>query len=235
MESDSPTSSAALDERIASAARIAHVADLNRPWEEILDYATKSVYPKGAEIPHLKIGGIFYLARGSVNLFYTSSCGRERLTLCINAGCLFNEARTVAGYTPEGRYVCTSPSEIWRFPKRLLEDHDFIRKHPAQIANLVRSMGVKMLIHYTFLADMGTGSHEVHLCRFILTLARMNKNKTLFPCGMTQQEVANLLGIHRATLARVLQRLKRLGLIASFTSRNIQITDWNRLVALAGR
>ena len=216
-------------------ARIGHVADLNKPWEDVLRYAVRSVYPKDAVIPHQKTRGMYYLSRGSVGIFYTSSCGRERLTLCIEPGCLFNEARTLAGYNPEGRFVCTSESEIWRFPENLLEDAAIIREHPVQIANLLRSMGIKMLIHYTFLADMGTGRHEIHLCRFILRLARKNNSQSAFPCHMTQQEVADLLGIHRATLARALQRLKQHGVISSFTARKVQISDWNLLLSLASR
>ncbi len=216
-------------------ARIGHVADLNREWEDVLHYAVKVVYPKDAVIPHQKARGIYYLSKGSVTISYTSSCGRERLTLCIEPGCLFNEARTLSGYDPDGRFVCTSDVEVWRFPEHLLENADFVREHPAQIVNLLRSMGVKMLIHYIFLADMGTGSHVAHLCRFILSLARKNRNSTTFPCRMTQQKVADLLGIHRATLARALQRLKQSGVITCFTSRKVQISDWNLLVSLASQ
>lgn len=216
-------------------ARIGHVADLNREWEDVLHFAVKVVYPKDAVIPHQKARGMYYLSKGSVAISYTSSCGRERLTLCIEPGCLFNEARTLSGYNPGGRFVCTSDVVVWRFPEHLLENADFVREHPVQIANLLRSMGVKMLIHYTFLADMGTGSHVVHVCRFILSLARKNNNSTTFPCRMTQQEVADLLGIHRATLARALQRLRQSGVITSFTSRKVQISDWNLLVSLASQ
>lgn len=217
-------------------ARIGHVADLNRAWEKVLHrYAVKTVYPKDAVIPHQQSKGMYYLAQGSVGIFYTSSCGRERLTLCIEPGCLFNEARTLAGYNPEGRFVCTSETEVWRFTENLLEDVDFVREYPALISNLLRSMGVKMLIHYTFLADMGTGQHEVHLCRFILSMARKHNNSSTFPCGMTQQEVADLLGIHRATLARALQKLKHTGVISSFNAREVQISNWNLLLSLASQ
>lgn len=217
-------------------ARIGHVADLNRDWESVLQrYAARGIYPKDAVIPHQKSRGMYYLARGSVGIFYTSSCGRDRLTLCIEPGCLFNEARTLSGYNPEGRFVCTSEAEVWRFRENLLEDMDFVREHPPLISNLLRSMGIKMLIHYTFLADMGTGHHEIHLCRFILSMARKNNSSSVFPCQMTQQEVADLLGIHRATLARALQKLKHNGVISSFNFRKVEIRNWDMLLSLASQ
>lgn len=211
-----------------------HVADLNRCWEDVLHLANRTNYIKGTTIPHQQQRGFYYLSRGSVGIFYISSCGRERLTLCIKPGCIFNEARSIGKISPEGHFVCMEESEVWRFPEKLLEDPTFIREHPAQIINLLRSMGIKMLIHYTFLAEMGTGNHEVHLCRFILALARKHNSRT-FSCHMTQQEVADLLGIHRATLARVLQNLKQANVISSFTSHKIQIEDWDKLNALASR
>ena len=94
-------------------------------------------------------------------------------------------------------------------------------------------MGLKMLIHYSFLAGMGTGSHVVHLCRFILSLARKNNGQSAFPSGMTQLEVAELLGIHRATLTRAVQQLKQMGVITSFTRREVRISNMVLLEQLA--
>ena len=208
-----------------------HLAGLNQEWEEVLNHANKLVYAKNTVIPHEQ-AGIYYLSRGLVNIFYSSSCGRERLALCIGAGCIFNEARAVSGLYSEGRFVCMEESEVWRFPETLLEDPNFIRDHPRQVISLLRSMSIKILTHYTFLAEMGTGPHTAHLCRFILALARKH-NSDSFACGMTQQKVADLLGIHRTTLVRVLQQLKRAGIVSAFTAHRIQVDDWERLTELA--
>lgn len=77
--------------------------------------------------------------------------------------------------------------------------------------------------------------HVAHLCRFILSLARKNSNSTTFPCHMTQQAVADLLGIHRTTLARALQQLKQCGVISSFTSKIVRINDWSKLIVWASK
>lgn len=214
-------------------ARTGQIVDLNKPWEEILHYALRQVYEKDAVIPHTDLRGMYYLASGSVSIAYVSICGRERLTLRVGPGCLFNEARTLAGFEPGGRFICTSRTEVWRFPEHLLEDEAFLTTHPRQVSNLLRSMGIKMLIHYNFLADMGTGSHLGHVCRFILNLAHQSDNPTCVPCPMTQQEVAALLGVHRATLARILATLKSRGVIRSFTHRGVTISNPTLLEELA--
>ena len=214
-------------------AEIGHIATLNSPWEEVLHLAIRMDCPKGTVIPHLRVAGMYYLASGSVTISYFSSCGRERLALYIHPRCLFNEARTVSGFEPGGRFLCTSDSVLYRFPEKILESHDFILQYPHLIVNIIKSMGIKMLIHYTFLAGMGTGDHVVHLCRFIYSLFQQNSEKTTFPCSMTQQEVANLLGIHKATLLRAVAQLKRLGVIRHFTHKAVHITNAELLKSIA--
>lgn len=213
--------------------KLAQVADLNRCWEKLLHLARRHVYAKHAIIPHQRNNSFYYLSDGLVGLFYTASCGRERLTLRVKPGCIFNEARPLSGLAPEGRFVCMQASVIWHFPEHLLGDPAFISRHSEQISNLLRSMGTKILTHYIFLAEMGTGSHETHLCRFIQALV-CGKRQRNIPCNMTQEEVASLLGIHRTTLARLVRRLKKRGVISSFTARNITIENREELDKLAG-
>lgn len=214
-------------------AQLGHVSNLNREWEEVLHFATKRQYPKGTTIAYKKGAGMYYLASGMVTISYFSSCGRERLALCINPGCLFNEARTVSGYEPVGRFLCITDTTLYRFPLDLLCSQDFIRTYPHLITNLMRSMGMKMLIHYTFLASMGTEEPVIHLSRFILSLFRKHQLQKNFPCGMTQQEVANLLGIHRATLARAIVELKEKNIITKFTRNEVCINNIDDLRNMA--
>ncbi len=217
----------------AALAKNARIRDANREWEEVLHLATRRSYPKNAVIPHHEFPGIYYVATGVVLISYISSCGRERNTLYIEAGTLFNEARSLTGYEPGGRFTCLQDVELYSFPEDLLSDLDFIRAYPHLILSLMRSMGGKMLIHYSFLADMGTGSHLAHIARFLLGLSAKHGNAAQFRSGVTQQELADLLGIHRATLARSLRQLKEMGILDSFTNRDTRIADMRRLAQLA--
>lgn len=214
-------------------AKNARVCDANREWEEVLHLATRRVYPKNSVIPHRELPGMYYVAKGLVVISYTSSCGRERKALYIEAGSLFNEARSLTGYEPGGRFTCIRDVELYVFPEELLRSLDFIRSRPHLVLNLLHTMGAKILIHYSFLADMGTGSHLAHIARFLLGLSAKHGNAEEFKPQVTQQELADLLGIHRATLARSLRQLKQLGVIASFSCRKTWITDMPRLKRLA--
>ncbi len=54
-----------------------------------------------------------------------------------------------------------------------------------------------------------------------------------FPLGTTQDELAAILGVHRATLARAIRKSRSLGMIGKFNSRTIEILDLNLLQSLA--
>lgn len=228
-----PVSSGMMPPFETTLARTGRIEGLNPCWEEVLHLATRREFEKDAVIPHTRWRGMHYLSRGAVALSYIAACGRERLTLRVGPGCLFNEARTVSSFEPGVVFQCLEPTEIWRFPEGLLQDEAFLSAHPRQVASLLHSMGIKILIHYTFLADMGTGSRESHVCRFILNLSRQNGNALRFPCPMRQQDVAALLGIHRATLARILRQLREKGIIGAFSCKEVIIHDARRLEDLA--
>ena len=176
-----PVSSGMMPPFETTLARTGRIEGLNPCWEEVLHLATRREFEKDAVIPHTRWRGMYYLSRGAVALSYIAASGRERLTLRVGPGCLFNEARTVSSFEPGVVFQCLEPTEIWRFPEGLLQDEAFLSAHPRQVASLLHSMGIKILIHYTFLADMGTGSRESHVCRFILNLSRQNGNALCFP------------------------------------------------------
>ena len=214
-------------------AKNARIRNANLEWEVVLHRAVRRSYPKNAVIPHHEFPGIYYVAKGVVLISYFSSCGHERKTLYIESGTLFNEARSLIGYDPGGRFTCIRDVELYCFPEDLLTDLDFIRSYPHLILNLMRSMSGKILIHYSFLTDMGTGSRLAHIARFLLGLSAKHGHSAQFKAGVTQQELADLLGIHRATLVRSLQQLKKMGIVDSFTCRCTRIADMRQLAQLA--
>lgn len=216
-------------------AQQARMSGLNEQWKSALHHASHLTFPKHAIIPHNEKPGVYYLARGEVVLTYCSSCGKERIALYYEEGSLFNEARTFSGYNPAGIFTCATDVEAYLFSRECILNTEFIRNYPELICNLLTSMGAKILLHYSFLADMGTGSHLVHMCRLILSLSSKNGNRLRFSAEMTQEEVAALLGVHRTTLARILRRLISMGIISKFTNREVCIENRELLMQIAGK
>lgn len=218
-----------------SMAQSAHIANLNLVWEDALGLASRLVYKKNTIIPHVEQQGVYYIKKGQVRLSYISPAGQERIALIYDTHSILNEARTFAGCEVAGCFKCATDVELYLFPKALLLQAEFIAKYPEIIKNLLFTMGAKILLHYSFLAEMGTGSSMVQVCKFILSLYAKNNNASTFPVNMTQQEVCDLFGIHRATLARVLKRLKEQGVISHFTAKKVVITNHALLVEMASK
>lgn len=50
---------------------------------------------------------------------------------------------------------------------------------------------------------------------------------------MTQGDMARLLGVHRVTVTKAVRKLKDQGVVRSFTKRELEITDFPRLLELS--
>ena len=210
----------------------ARISGLNKEWEELLHLGSRLSYRKNTIIPHETAKGIFYLTKGTIELSYNNISGHKRIALYYGPGTLVNEARSLTGHNLSGTFTCMEDVELYQF-KESLCSQDFIRTYPHLIQNLLKTMAVKMLLHYCFVTAMGTGSHLSLVCRFILSSATTHGFPLRFRLGMTQQDVADLIGMHRGTLARALRKLKQMGIIEKFTSSVVQISDYAALEKLA--
>lgn len=210
----------------------ARISELNREWEELLHRGSKITYCKHTIIPHETAKSIFYLVKGTVELSYNNISGHKRIALYYGPGTLINEARTLTGDNLSGTFTCMEDVELYQLKEDLCS-LEFIRTYPHLIKNLLKTMAIKMLLHYCFVTTMGTGSHLSMVCRFILSSAAAYGCPPRFRLGMTQQDVADLIGMHRGTLARTLRKLKQLGIIEKFTSSVVQISDYAELKKLA--
>ncbi len=208
---------------------VGEIAAQNCPWREVLHLAIPLFYERGNIIPHTSSGGFYYLTKGEVVVSYYSAEGIERLALFVKPDCIFNEARSVSSFNPICHFRCVTDTEVFLFNKNLLADEHFIITYPHLIANIMSSMGTKMLIHYAYLAEMGVGTPTMLLARFIIEAYKQNKHEHVFPLNMTQQDIASLFGIHRTTLARAIQQLQRRGAIDLFTSKKVIINNINIL------
>ncbi len=221
--------------KMAKISSIAEIENKNLPWSTVLHLGRNAFYPKNTIIPHMESNCFYYLTKGKVIISYCTVDGLERVALFIKPGCIFNEARSLSSYKPFCQFCCVAPSDVVMFDKKLLHDEAFVTKYPKLIMNLLSSMGTKMLIHYAYLSEMGVEAPAVLLARFILGLIKKNGGALEFPLGMTQQNVANLFGVHRATLARAIKELQSTHIITTFTSKRVVVHDFQMLCQLAGQ
>lgn len=218
----------------------ASVPALNEKWAGLLHLARREEHARGTTIfPYSDPEhSFYYLAGGRLTILHGTASGRVQNMLYMEPGTLINVAHA-AGYVITDfldsgcQFFCLSDVVLWRFPGSLLHDPDFIRTYPDYIENLMASIGLKLLLMHNTLASSATGSAVCRVCRFCFNMSLANGNARELVPNISQAQLANLLGMHRISLLRVLQQLKEEGVLEELTSERLVIRDPDRLRALA--
>ncbi|MBD5646937.1 MAG: Crp/Fnr family transcriptional regulator [Desulfovibrio sp.] len=208
---------------------------VNKPWEVILPEGRKLTV-RGPSLfePFGDRLDFYYLASGIILVMHADMEGNERATLRIGPGCLFNESPALAGFdAPDSPFLCQTDCTVYGFSHALLHDPAFVAARPELIINLMNGLGVKLLMHHTSLSNFVGVSAVARVSRFLCALA-LRRHSLAFDPGMTQEDLATLLGMHRATLVRALHELRRQGALLRFTKRRVEIGDMEILKRLAG-
>lgn len=131
--------------------------------------------------------------------------------------------------------TCMEAAEVALFDAAILTDTRFAAEHPDLMINLVQSLCVHLVIHSQRLAEQALADSLSQVCRVVCELAERHGGSDRFAPGMTQQELALLLGMHRTTLTRILCRLREMNVLGRFTRHELRILDRVRLEELAGK
>ena len=210
---------------------------LNQCWKEVLDLADKLEFSQGTQLTlNTERENFFYfLEHGRLSLVHDTENGKTRtISTMEEAGTLLNVthalARQMTDFIEKGcHFHCITDVTLRRFDGSLLHDEGFIRAYP----HLIASLGVKILAHHTILAHFGTGGALAQLCRFCFNLSDANGGAEEFAPGISQTQLARLLGMDRATLVRLLQKLRRIGVILELNRDRLVIGDMKKLRQLA--
>lgn len=144
---------------------------------------------------------------------------------------MFNLANGILGEQLLGNYLAMEGGTLWKIPVAKFMGDPICCPHLARAA--MRVLATILATYYAGLTYLVVDNFKVSFCRYLLLAMHNNNNKNVFSVGMTQDECAAMLGVHRATLARVVGELKKHGIIGSFTSERISILDTQKLIEFA--
>lgn len=212
---------------------------LNTCWEEVLFFGEEMKFSQGQCLELNSTSYFYYIKEGSLSFILSMENGKKRIINPIQkSGTLINVAHSLASqltnFIEKGCYFyCITDIILYRFDRSLLFDNNFICRYPHLIANLMASLGVKILAHHTHLSYSGTGTAKQQLCRFFYYISKANNEATELNPNISQTELASILGINRATLVRILQELKQYNIIIEFNKNRLVIGNLNQLAAIA--
>lgn len=213
---------------------VPRIGNLAKAWHDIRHLGIKMTCPAGAivKVEGKTLFDLFYLETGNVQVVFDTPDGRARSVVSFEAGSIFNLAPAATRREASGQYQCLTETTIWRIPGNVLHDPTFAAKYPNLMLSVIEVLGTLVLTYHTYLTDMLLDDFVVRFSRFLLSLS-LERDSRIFPLGMTQEQLATVFGVHRATLARAIQHLKHKGIIASFTCRRVEILDMEQLRSMA--
>lgn len=220
-------------DKIGAIVRSGLKAELNRPWEAVLHMARRYAYPKRARINFsgAMYQDFYYISEGRVCLQSSSFSGREHTANYFGPGSLFNLATVFIGDLKEeqhGTWVALDDVVLWRFPGSILHDQDFVREHPGLIINLMQGMCLSIFTQFSWTTGVYLADPLPRLARYLLGLADA-AGKLDFAPGVTQQQAATYLGMHRGTLSNALKQLREQNIVREFTRKRLRILDAQKL------
>lgn len=209
---------------------VPRIGNLAKAWHDIRHLGVKMTCSAGSII---RVEGefrfdLFYLEVGNVQVIFDTPEGRARSVVSFEAGSIFNLAPAATRREASGQYQCLTKAIIWRIPGNILHDPGFAVKYPNLMLSVIEVLGTLVLTYHTYLTDLLLDNFVIRFSRFLLSLS-LERDSRIFPLGMTQEQLATVFGVHRATLARAIQYLKHRGVIASFTCRRVEILDMEGL------
>lgn len=206
----------------------------NRIWQSVLYLGQKRCYNKGSVILAIgqPIDHLYYLHTGQVKYFTISSEGNEKIMWYLDKGNVFGAAPFFDKRPVANAITAIEKCEVYCFPRSYFND-EIVPKYPELVTNLIQSMAYKTRLAVNRGGDAACLLSRVSKILFYVAQRQSNNQaigKVVCPKGISQQELAFILGVHRVTLNNAIAQLKREGIIGHIGKRNLVINSVERLL-----
>jgi CRP-like cAMP-binding protein len=162
-----------------------------------------SLYESGAPLRH-----VYFPVEGIISLLYVTESGNSAELAVVGCEGLIGISLFMGGETTPNRAVVQSACKAYRLPAQVLKDR-FAEGGPLQLILLKFTQALITQISQTAVCNLHH-SVDQQLCRWLLlSLDRLPENKL----QMTQELIANMLGVRRQGVTESAGKLEREGLI----------------------
>ena len=180
------------------------------------------LYESGSELRH-----VYFPTTCIVSLFYVMENGSSAEIAIVGNEGMVGVALFMGGETTPSRGIVQSAGHAYRLAGRFLKE-EFLRAGPLQRLLLRYTQALITQMSQTAVCNRHH-SVEQQLCRWLLmSLDRLPSNELT----MTQELIANMLGVRREGVTESAGRLQKLGLI-SYNRGRIVVLDRPALEAQA--
>lgn len=174
--------------------------------------------------------GFHVVLDGMVRIYRVSSEGRLHTLSLLRPYSTFNEVAAVdGGPNPYNAVAATSAQVLQISHEQLMK---LMASEPALLSNCVQSLARVNRDYIERLEDMTFRSIPSRLAKLFLHESTYADQIAETPTGLTQEEIASILGTTREVVGRALRGLLNAGLLVK-KGRHVYIADHEGLVYLA--
>ncbi|MDY0275499.1 MAG: Crp/Fnr family transcriptional regulator [Desulfomicrobium sp.] len=206
-------------------------------WRKVLSLGRRMKFCKGAQVYPGSSGArtLFFLDQGEVWLVRSSLDGREKIIWSTGPDSLFGETPFFDELAPRSSMVAASDCMVYVFSRQCVLS-EILPHNPDLMLALFRTLAMKVRILSNQTVSLSLDDLSSRICKFLHL--RQNEQvqerggQFVFP-GLNQQELANLLGVHRVTLNKALRELEKAGILGPYARNEVYILDETRFRELA--
>ena len=206
--------------------------------KEIGDAAMVRSFERKSVVFHEGAGkeAVFFVLEGLVKTFKTDENGHEHIVSLLKAGEMFPHAGLFHSDAYPATAVAVVDAKLLAVPVRAFER--LLHRHPPVAMKLLRVMEEKIAELQGKLQELAGNDVQSRGLSFLIKLAEhygtRREEKVHIEIPMTHQDIANVIGTSRETVNRMLNRLRKEGILETVRGGLI-IRDPNRLKAWKGR
>jgi len=168
---------------------------------------------------------VYFIMYGRVHVLNYSSAGRIVTYTSIADGGMFGEMAAIDGL-PRSAWVCAvNDCMVIKISKEIFLS--YLQKNPIFSMAVMRKLSKNLRELDERLVNVLSMRAEQRVCVEIISMAKSNNVKSELYCVVempTQSNFANLVGLSRETVSRVLSRLRSDGLV-KISSNGLDILD----------
>lgn len=216
-------------------------------WESVIHFGERIEYPRDAFICFEPYEFAFLYSGSIVRILFLNQ-KHERWLMFLAEKTLFNaswmldratgfdETRTYPSFSGVGkRHLCyraRTPILMYKFNlPSLLADPDF-SQHTYLWNSMMYDHTLKTTGFMLMCIIMGMPTIVKKVAMYLYVVYQSRGTKTILDLGIGLFELANLLGLHKSSLHRALNKLKEDGILLEFSHKQIVFGDTDKLFAI---
>ena len=199
------------------------IPSINREWEKVLHLGVRKRFPAHELIMRgdRACDEMMYVYSGRVRCEHPGLKGNLKICFYAESGTIFGEALAINHLPTVATFFASEDTVVYAFSVTTLKN-DIVTKYPDLAFNLMQTMAYKIRMYSLHLESITLNDVYGQICRICYSLLIESNSLERTP-GISQQELADILGVHRNTIVRTIKKLKDDNIITELSRTTLRV------------